>query len=70
MSIPVFEERGDDLGLARTYKWLADVHNSVSGGVRDRRDALEQALVHARAAGASAEVGDILTYLPSALLDR
>ena len=67
-AIPVFEERGDELGLARAYKWLAEVHNSVNGGVCGRRDALEQALAHARAAGTGAEISDIMTYLPSTLL--
>jgi class 3 adenylate cyclase/tetratricopeptide (TPR) repeat protein len=52
--IPVFEELGDDLGLARAWRLLGDVHwNRSSYAEADR--AFERAIEHARKAGATWE---------------
>jgi len=58
-TIPVLEEMGDDLGLARAYRLRGDVHWTQSiYGEADR--AFEQAMVHARRAGASWEEAECL----------
>jgi tetratricopeptide (TPR) repeat protein len=49
-AIRCFEELGDDIGLARAWLRLSDVH-WISSHWGERTAALEQALVHARAAG-------------------
>ncbi len=52
--IPVFEDLGDHLGLARAWRLLGDVHwNRSSYAQADR--AFERAIEHARKAGASWE---------------
>ena len=52
--IPVLEELGDELGLARAYRLLGDVHFTRSSYAKADR-ALEQAIEHARKAGAEYE---------------
>ena len=52
--IPVFEELGDDLGLARALRLLGDVHWNRSRYAEADR-AFERAIEHARKAGASWE---------------
>jgi tetratricopeptide (TPR) repeat protein len=49
-AIRCFEELGDEIGLARAWLRLSDVH-WISSQWGERTAALEQALVHARAAG-------------------
>jgi class 3 adenylate cyclase/tetratricopeptide (TPR) repeat protein len=57
--IPVLEELGDDLGLARAYRLLGDVHFARSSyAIADR--AFEQAIEHARRAGAEYEAAESL----------
>jgi predicted ATPase/class 3 adenylate cyclase len=51
---PVFEELGDDLGLARALRLMADIH-WTRGRYADVDALLERAIEHARTAGASAE---------------
>ncbi len=62
-AIGVFAASGDHLGLARAHSWLAECENHV-GNNAGRRAQLEQALVDADAAGAVAQAGQILTFLP------
>jgi predicted ATPase/class 3 adenylate cyclase len=57
--IPVLEELGDDLGLARAYRLLGDVHFARSSYANADR-ALEQAIDHARKAGAEYEEAESL----------
>jgi predicted ATPase/class 3 adenylate cyclase len=60
--IPVFEELGDDRGLARSYRLLADLHWTRSRyGDADR--ALRLATRHARRAGAAWEEAESLGQL-------
>ena len=65
-AIPVFEAAGDELGLARAYKWHAEIHN-FQGGADKRAEALEEALRHAQAAGDAVEEDEIVNYLAAAL---
>jgi class 3 adenylate cyclase/tetratricopeptide (TPR) repeat protein len=58
-AIPVFEEHGDELGLAKAWHLLGDV--AATWGASE--EALERALVHARQAGDLREAGDILWWL-------
>jgi class 3 adenylate cyclase/predicted ATPase len=60
-AVPVFERVDDQLGLARAYNLMAEVHNN-EGLMVGRLDALERGLEHARRAGARAEEQEILTY--------
>jgi tetratricopeptide (TPR) repeat protein len=57
--IPALEDLGDDLGLARAYRLLGDVHFTRSSYAKADR-ALEQAVEHARSAGAEYEAADSL----------
>jgi predicted ATPase len=66
-AIPLFEAEGDELGLARAYKWLAEVHNARTEG-DERVEALEEALLHAQAALDPVEEEEIVNYLAGALL--
>jgi tetratricopeptide (TPR) repeat protein len=52
--IPVFEELGDDLGLARAWRLMADVH-WTRARYEAVDDALRRAIEHARRAGAAWE---------------
>jgi len=64
-AIAGLEPLGDDVGLAKAW-WLASEAHSIAGHWRDRGDALERALTHARA-GASAETGTLVALLAQAL---
>ncbi len=65
--IPVFEELGDELGLARAWRLLGDVHWNRSRYAEADR-AFEQAIEHARKAGASwEEAASLRQYTGSAL---
>jgi class 3 adenylate cyclase/tetratricopeptide (TPR) repeat protein len=64
-ALPVFEELGDEPGLARSWDLLGQVH-LMACRYRDRTDALERALTHARRAGDEHEA-DILIDLGTAL---
>ncbi|MGH7541184.1 MAG: tetratricopeptide repeat protein, partial [Gemmatimonadota bacterium] len=57
--IPVLEELGDDVGLARAYRLLGDVHWTRSNYANADR-ALEEATEHARKAGAEYEEAESL----------
>jgi class 3 adenylate cyclase/tetratricopeptide (TPR) repeat protein len=61
-AIPVLEQAGDEAGLARAYELVAQAHH-----VRSEPDAqvemLEQALAHARRAGARASESAIMAWL-------
>jgi class 3 adenylate cyclase/tetratricopeptide (TPR) repeat protein len=58
-AIPVLEEMGDDLGLARAFRLRGDVHWTRSVYAEADR-AFEQAMIHARRAGASWEEAECL----------
>jgi class 3 adenylate cyclase/tetratricopeptide (TPR) repeat protein len=58
-AIPVLEEMGDDLGLARAYRLRGDVHWTRSIYAEADR-AFEQAMSHARRAGARWEEAECL----------
>lgn len=60
-ALPVFEQLGDELGLAKAWHLLGNeyVAASSAAGV----EALERALAHARRAGDQREIGDILWWL-------
>ena len=65
-SFPVFEEQGDERGLAKAWRAVAEVHLTAcrwgeSAGV------LERALEHAERAGEEKEVASTLTVLANAL---
>jgi class 3 adenylate cyclase/tetratricopeptide (TPR) repeat protein len=64
-ALPVFEELGDEPGLARSWELLGQVY-LMACRYRDRTDALERALTHARRAGGEHEA-DILIDLGTAL---
>ncbi|MEO8476525.1 MAG: adenylate/guanylate cyclase domain-containing protein [Actinomycetota bacterium] len=57
--IPVFEELGDDLGLARAWRLRADLH-WTRARYADAGEALERAIEHARAAGSAWEEAELL----------
>jgi tetratricopeptide (TPR) repeat protein len=57
--IPTFEALGDDLGLARSWRLLAEVHMNRAR-YADADDALERAVRHARRAGAAWEEAESL----------
>ncbi|HZB02074.1 MAG TPA: adenylate/guanylate cyclase domain-containing protein [Actinomycetota bacterium] len=57
--IPTFEELGDDLGLARSWRLLSEVHMNRAR-YADADDALERAVRHARRAGAAWEEAESL----------
>jgi predicted ATPase len=65
-AIQTFSDVSDDKGLARAYKWQAEVYNE-RGLMGERAQALERALNHARAAQDTALELDILSYLPAAI---
>ncbi|HEY8854555.1 MAG TPA: adenylate/guanylate cyclase domain-containing protein [Candidatus Dormibacteraeota bacterium] len=58
-AIPLFEEHGDELGLAKAWHLLGDI--APTWGASE--EALERALVHAKRAGDQREAGDILWWL-------
>jgi tetratricopeptide (TPR) repeat protein len=57
--IPVLDDLGDDLGLARAYRLLGDVHFARSS-YADADRAFERAIDHARKAGADYEEAESL----------
>jgi len=57
--VPVFEELGDDLGLARAWRLVGDVHLARCR-YSDADEALQRAIEHARRAGASWEEAEAL----------
>jgi tetratricopeptide (TPR) repeat protein len=66
-AIVVFEAEGDELGLARAYKWQSEIYNGQNKP-DERAQALEAALQHAQAAGDAVEENEIVSYLAGALL--
>ncbi len=58
-AILLFEEHGDELGLAKAWHLLGDVASTWGAS----EEALERALVHAQRAGDPREAGDILWWL-------
>jgi tetratricopeptide (TPR) repeat protein len=65
-AIEVFTRTGDELGLARAWHLRARADN-LWGRMEDRKDALAQALGHARIAGAVRDQTQILTEIVSAV---
>ena len=66
-AIPLFAERGDDLGLARAWRLRSEVDRiACRFGAKD--EALEQALLHARRSGDEREAAEIRLWLASGLL--
>jgi class 3 adenylate cyclase/tetratricopeptide (TPR) repeat protein len=65
-AIPELEAVGDDLGLAKAWRRIADVHWMRSVW-REQEQALERALVYAQRAGDARETGSILMRLAMAL---
>jgi ATP/maltotriose-dependent transcriptional regulator MalT len=64
--IPLLEELGDDLGLAKAWWLKSEVHvNACRWGERAKN--LERALEHARKAGDSSEQSTLATFLMQAL---
>jgi class 3 adenylate cyclase len=66
-SVAVFNELGDDLGLARAWRCLAQVASRACR-FGEAQQAADQALAHAEAAGDSSEVAGIVDLLCTALL--
>jgi class 3 adenylate cyclase/tetratricopeptide (TPR) repeat protein len=65
-AIPELEAVGDDLGLAKAWRRIADVHWMRSVW-REQEQALERALVYAERAGDARETGSIQMRLAMAL---
>ena len=65
----VFSEHGDDLGLAHTWRLRSEVGRLVCR-FADEQAALEQALLHADAAGDEREVAEIRLWLGTSPLLR
>jgi class 3 adenylate cyclase/tetratricopeptide (TPR) repeat protein len=65
-ALPELEAMGDDLGVAKAWRRVADVHWMTSRW-RDQERALERALVHAERAGDARETESILMRLAMAL---
>jgi class 3 adenylate cyclase/tetratricopeptide (TPR) repeat protein len=65
-AIPELEALGDDLGLAKAWRRVADVH-WMSNRWAEQERALERALAHAERAGDAREVGGIRMRLAMAL---
>ena len=65
-ALPVLEELGDDLGLAKAWRRIADVQWMVNHW-SEQAQALEQALVHAERAGDRREAAGALMRLPMSL---
>ncbi len=65
-AIPELEAAGDDLGLAKAWRRIADVH-WMGSQWREQEEALERALPYAEKAGDSRETGSILMRLAMAL---
>jgi class 3 adenylate cyclase/tetratricopeptide (TPR) repeat protein len=65
-AIPELEAAGDELGLAKAWRRIADVH-WMSSRWREQERALERALPYAERAGDARETGSILMRLAMAL---
>jgi predicted ATPase/class 3 adenylate cyclase len=65
-AIPELEAVGDELGLAKAWRRIADVH-WMSSRWREQERALERALLHAERAGDARETGSILMRLAMGL---
>ena len=65
-ALPVLEELGDELGLAKAWRRIADVQWMVNHW-SEQAQALEQALVHAERAGDQREAAGALMRLPMSL---
>ena len=65
-ALPVLEELGDELGLAKAWRRIADVQWMVNHW-SEQAHALEQALVHAQRAGDDREAAGALMRLPMSL---
>src|SRR5262245_7758783 len=65
-ALPELEAMGDDLGVAKAWRRLADVHWMTSRW-RDQERALERALIHAKRAEDARETESILMRLAMAL---
>jgi len=66
IAFPVFEEFGDELGFARTWRATAEVHLTACRWGASA-EALERALVHAQRAGDEGETTTIINFLANAL---
>ena len=61
-AIATFEQAGDELGLARAWRLVADVH-WLRCRLTERKEVLERALVHAERAGDQIEISAITAGL-------
>jgi tetratricopeptide (TPR) repeat protein len=66
VAIPELEAAGDELGLAKAWRRIADVH-WMRGMWGEQERALERAVLHAERAGDPRETGSILMRLAMAL---
>jgi class 3 adenylate cyclase/tetratricopeptide (TPR) repeat protein len=66
-ALPVFERAGDEIGLARVFHLLSDVH-WVGARWERQAEMLERALVHARRAGDAAHEAEITRWLTASLV--
>jgi class 3 adenylate cyclase/tetratricopeptide (TPR) repeat protein len=66
-ALAVFEETGDELGLAEAWQRIGDVHWMATRW-QARADALQKARLHARRAGDRRESADIMAALGLSLL--
>jgi class 3 adenylate cyclase/predicted ATPase len=66
-AIGVFEARGDNVGLARAWRHVAQAHWTL-GQCAPMEDALERALVHADRAGHEVEVAEVVKLLVLAVV--
>jgi class 3 adenylate cyclase/tetratricopeptide (TPR) repeat protein len=65
-ALPELEQLGDDLGLAKTWRRIADLH-WLQNHWDEQQVALERAIAHARRAGDEREAAVSLMRLPMAL---
>ena len=61
-AIPVFDEAGDDVGLAKAWAAIADYH-FARGELRLQEEAFERSLVHARRAGDAAHAAHVVARM-------
>jgi predicted ATPase len=65
-ALPELDQLGDELGLAKAWRRIADVHWMVNQW-REQAQALEQALAHAKRAGDEREAAGALMRMPMSL---
>jgi class 3 adenylate cyclase/tetratricopeptide (TPR) repeat protein len=65
-ALPELDQLGDELGLAKAWRRIADVHWMVNQW-SEQAQALEQALVHAKRAGDDREAAGALMRMPMSL---